>query len=213
MKAVKRILTALLILVLAALLFVGGIRLFMVLHEKSRVKQAADLIKEYTGEDAPETYDAIVVLGASVLPDRTPSTMLRYRLDAAYELYCAGVSEKVLLSGDHRPGEYDEVDVMIEYLVVKGIPEEKLVADYEGANTYLSMSRLGEFGIQKAVVVTQNYHQYRALYIGGKAGTELTGAVAEDIGFSGDTVLRIVREWLASVKDLVNCIAGKEIWS
>ena len=197
------------LLILFAVLLVSGIRMYVFLSTNHNIVE-----EQKKEEDAfpGAPYEAIIVLGAGVWRDRTPSPMLANRLDKAIELYKSGVSDRIIVTGDHRPGEYDEVDVMWEYLVERNIPEEKIERDYKGFSTYESMYRAANtYHVKRAVIVTQKYHLYRTLYIGQRYGMELRGVEAENAGSTSGIAYREVREWAATVKDLWLCIIGKEI--
>jgi len=110
--------------------------------------------------------DCILVLGAGIRPDGTPSFMLRHRLDKGIELYEAGVAPKLLLSGDNGQERYDEVNAMKGYVLAQGVPAEDIFLDHAGFSTYDSIYRAkAVFAVEEAVVVTQNYHLYRALLL------------------------------------------------
>ena len=85
--------------------------------------------------------DVILVLGAGVRPNGSPSNMLEDRLLTALRLYEAGICEKILVSGDHGSEYYDEVNVMKSYLIQKGIPSENVFMDHAGFSTYDSVYR------------------------------------------------------------------------
>ncbi|MBQ9910063.1 MAG: YdcF family protein [Lachnospiraceae bacterium] len=193
----KKFLKFLLILVLIAVLAAAGIIAYV------RVKEGRRILKSV--EDAG-TYDAILVLGCGVYPDGSLSPMLRYRLECVLTLYKQGVSDTVYVTGDHRKGEYDEVDHMIAFLKEGGIPEEKLIPDYEGHSTYLSMTHASkDLAGKKVLAVTQRYHLYRAMYIGQTYGLLCDGCAAQDWGLSSGTVYRHARELAATLKDWGVC--------
>jgi len=171
---------------------------------KSTEKQI--LTTEQAGDLDP---DCIVILGAMVYSDGTPSSILRERLDKGIELYNAGVSDKILMSGDNGQQEYNEVIPMRQYAIEKGIPEENIFLDYAGFSTYESMYRLRDiFKVNKAVVVTQRYHLYRALYIGNNLDIEVFGISAGDV-ISGQPV-RDRREILARVKAFISIMTDAD---
>ncbi|WP_164545000.1 SanA/YdcF family protein [Antribacter gilvus] len=160
-----------------------------------------------------EKVDAIVVLGAGLREDGTPSTFLRRRVDGAVALYEAGVAQTVILSGDaHTRADgtrYDEPASMRDYAVSQGVPEDVLVLDGEGFNTTATCRRAHDvFGVRSAVVVTQDYHLRRTLYSCVEAGLDAVG-----LGVSATSVLPLksawwhVRElpasWKAAVRPLV----------
>ena len=150
--------------------------------------------------------DCIMVLGASVNGDGTPSPILRDRLDVAIELYNRGVAAKILLSGDNGQMVYNEVQGMKNYAMDAGVPEEDIFMDHAGFSTYESVYRAGYiFGVEKMVVVTQEYHLYRALYGCDRMGIKALGAASDQHDYSGREK-REIREVLARDKDLVKWI-------
>lgn len=155
-------------------------------------------------ETAPELgADCILVLGAGLKPDGTPNHMLKDRLDKGIELYRLGVAPKILLSGDNGQQEYDEVNAMKEYVLNEGVPSEDIFMDHAGFSTYESMYRARDiFLVKKAIIITQRYHQYRALYTARGLGIEGWGVISEPRTYSGQTY-REVREILARDKDFL----------
>ncbi|MDR1427978.1 MAG: YdcF family protein, partial [Bifidobacteriaceae bacterium] len=118
-------------------------------------------------------YDCIAVLGAGLNQDGTPGPMLAARLDTAVELYRAGTSDVVLMTGDNSRPNYDEVGAMERYAIDRGVPAGAIVRDRAGFSTYESMYRLRDvFGASKVVVVTQEYHLYRAIFDALKLGLD-----------------------------------------
>lgn len=160
--------------------------------EFNSISEAA--LKEFDG-------DCIMVLGAGIKDDETPSDMLRDRLDVGIALYQAGVAPKLLLTGDNGQVTHNEIHVMLNYAKEAGVPEEDIFCDHAGFSTYDSMYRASSiFNAEKVIVVTQEYHQYRALYIGKKLGLKVIGVGADQRGYFGDTY-REIREMLARCKD------------
>lgn len=155
-------------------------------------------------DDFEGRYDCILVLGAGVRRDGTPSDMLADRLKVAIELYNKGLSDKILLSGDTSvERDYDEVTVMESYCIKNGIPSEAIVKDGQGYSTYESVLNLKNSGkYTSVIIVTQKYHLYRALYIAKQLGIEAMGADAELRKYSGQT-FRDVREIAARTKDFL----------
>lgn len=146
--------------------------------------------------------DCIIVLGCKVRPDGTPSDMLEDRLYRGIELYTAGSSPKLLMSGDHGQTEYDEVNVMKEFAVACGVPSEDVFMDHAGFSTYESIYRAKEiFGADKVLIVSQEYHLYRALYIANALGMEAYGVNADLRSYAGQSK-RDLREVLARIKDM-----------
>lgn len=150
--------------------------------------------------------DCILVLGAGLKPDGTPNYMLQDRLDKGIELYREGAAPKILLSGDNGRKEYDEVNAMKDYVLKAGIPSEDIFMDHAGFSTYESMYRARDiFLVKKAVIVTQEYHQYRALYTARGLGIDGWGVAPETKAYSGQKH-RYIREILARDKDFIKVI-------
>ncbi len=147
--------------------------------------------------------ECIMVLGASVNPDGTPSPMLQDRLETGIELYNRGVAPKLLLTGDNGQIEYNEVEAMKNYAVNAGVPEEDIFLDHAGFSTYDSVYRASYvFGVESMVAVTQEYHLYRTLHGCKKMGIEALGIGADQEVYAGQEY-REIREVLARVKDFV----------
>lgn len=154
--------------------------------------------------------DCILVLGAGVNDDGSPSYMLADRLDTAIELYRAGVAPKLLMSGDHGRKGYDEVNTMKDYALQQGVPSADIFMDHAGFATYDSIYRARDvFQADKVIIVSQRYHLYRALYIAEALGLDAYGVAAEDITYSGQWY-RDLREVAARCKDFIKCLFRPE---
>lgn len=165
-----------------------------------------------TSEQAAEfeDVDCIIVLGCQVKDDGRPSDMLRDRLTRGIELYELGAAPKLLMSGDHGREEYDEVGAMKQYAIDAGIPSEDIFMDHAGFSTYETVYRAKEiFGADKVIIVTQEYHLYRALYIAEKLGVEAYGVSSDYHTYAGQS-MRECREILARCKDFVTTIFKPE---
>lgn len=157
------------------------------------------------GTDAAESFgaDCILVLGAGLRPDGSPSDMLEDRLRTAVTLYEAGAAPCILMSGDHSRKDYDEVGAMMKFAAELGVPEEALVPDYAGFSTYESIYRARDiFSAKKVIIVTQKYLLHRALYIAGRLGVGAVGVSADLRGYRGQ-LMREAREVLARNKDFI----------
>ena len=153
-----------------------------------------------------QDFDCILVLGAGVKANGSPSDMLRDRLEVGIGLYELGVSDRMLMSGDHMQHDYDEVGVMKRYAVDAGVPSEHVFLDHAGLSTYDSLYRAAKlYGVKKVLIVTQEYHLYRALYVAQALGMEAYG-VSASLRPYRTQVVRDVREVAARVKDAVFCI-------
>ena len=157
-----------------------------------------------------EDVDCILVLGCLVRDDGSPSHMLQDRLRRGIELYDLGAAPKLLMSGDHGRVEYDEVATMKQYAIDAGIASENVFMDHAGFSTYESIYRAKEiFQAKKILIVTQEYHLYRAMHIANRLGLEAYGVSSDYRTYSGQT-MRDFREVLARVKDFGICIFKPE---
>lgn len=158
-------------------------------------------------EAAAYDADAIVVLGASVLSDGTPSRILQDRLDAAIELYFAGAAPKLIMSGDNSTVSYNEVRGMKNYAVSQGVPSDDVFCDHAGFSTYETMYRAKHvFGAERIVIATQTYHLYRAIYDANGLGMEAVGVASDYRSYSGQAWYDL-REIPARTKDFFYVIA------
>ena len=156
-----------------------------------------------------KNVDCILILGAGIWGDK-PSPMLQDRLDEGVKLYKEGIASKIIMSGDHGREEYDEVNIMKEYAIEQGVPSEDIFMDHAGFSTYESIYRAKEiFDADNIVIVTQEYHLYRALYIADKLNINAYGVNSDPRKYSGQT-FRELREILARNKDFINCIIKPE---
>jgi len=154
--------------------------------------------------------DCILVLGAGVNADGSPSMVLRDRLLRGIELYESGAAPKMLMSGDHGTAEYDEVNAMKQFAIDGGVPSEKVFMDHAGFSTYESLYRAREiFGAEQIVIVTQKYHLYRALYIARAMGVEAYGVDSDLQPYSAQAYFS-AREILAQSKDFFKVLFRPE---
>lgn len=155
------------------------------------------------GQAAEFDADCILVLGARVYEDGSPSGVLEDRLITAVGAYESGASDRLLMSGDHGRVDYDEVNVMKRYAVESGVPSEHVFMDHAGFSTYESIYRARDvFKARRVLIVTQRYHLYRALYIAKRMGLEAYGLAADIRNYSGQTRFEL-REVLARDKDFL----------
>jgi vancomycin permeability regulator SanA len=143
----------------------------------------------------------VLVLGAQVYPDGTPSAFLAARLDLATQLYRAGKVELILVSGASTAPEYEEPRAMRSYLIAAGIPESQVIHDSGGIDTYSSCVRAREiFGVSDLIVVTQSYHLPRAVATCMRVGVNAYGV-------GDDTARQYTRSWRSgTVRDQFACV-------
>ena len=222
MKAIKRFFLRLMVILLA-LAMIGAMLVFFI---NSRVKSSTKddilyLMQEDNeisalGRQKLKEFDAdcALVLGCGIEDAETPSPMLKDRLDAGIALYRAGVVPKILLSGDNGQESHNEIHVMLKYTTEAGIPKTDIFCDHAGFSTYDSLYRAADiFKAERVIIVTQEYHEYRALYIAKKLGITAAGVASDQRSYFGQTY-REAREILARNKDFVKVLLrGKAKYS
>lgn len=185
---IEKCIRVILILLLLCILGVLGVSFLVTFSTKSRILPA----------DSPELEeaDAALVLGCAVY-NGTPSPMLKDRLDTAIGLYKDGKVSKLLMSGDHGKQYYDEVGTMKKYAIEAGVPSEDIFMDHAGFSTYESVCRAKRiFQCESLIVVTQQYHLYRALYLCDRFDLKAQGVSASLRTYPGQSYYNF-REMLA----------------
>ena len=205
-----RLVRAILGLVLAAVIVVVGVPLGINAWVCGSTRSAIQTQQQAVADAASFDADAIVVLGAGINWDGSPSAVLKDRLDVAISLYSAGVAPKVVMSGDNSDSSYNEVMAMAKYARANGVPASDIFCDHAGLSTYDSMYRLKNvFSVQRCVVVTQEYHLYRALYDARAFGIDARG-VSSSLSEYADMQSYEEREFLARIKDFAGVLTRME---
>lgn len=188
-------------LILIIIVFFLLINFYVILSTKKNIVSLDELNEK--------DFDCILILGAGIR-NNGPSPMLEDRLLTGIDLYEKNIAPKILVSGDHTKSDYDEVNVMKNYLKEHNIPSKNIFMDHAGISTYDSIYRAKKiFGAQKIVIVTQDYHLYRAIYIAKKLEIEVYGVKANRKVYVNQ-FKREIREILARIKDFFKCITKPE---
>lgn len=164
----------------------------------------------YDSSDAIQANRVGLVLGTSkYLRSRRPNPYFDNRIAAAVELYGKGKVRKLVISGDNRHSSYNEPRDMKQELVKRGIPDADIFLDYAGFRTYDSVFRLKEiFGQSRFTVISQEFHNRRAIFIAAALGLEAVGFNARDVG--GASGLKVhARERLARVNAVLDVLLRK----
>lgn len=194
----KKIIVYITIILIIIILIILGINFYVKFSTKKQIIKNND----YSNL---KDVDCIIVLGAGVWGDK-PSSMLEDRLLEAISLYENNVSSKIIMSGDHGQEDYDEVNIMKNFAIERGVPSEDIFMDHAGFSSYETIYRAKEvFQAKKVVIVTQEYHLYRALYIANQLGLEAYGVGSDPRAYAGQNI-RELREILARDKDFIKCI-------
>jgi SanA protein len=150
-------------------------------------------------------FDCVIVPGALVYPDGRPSEMLSDRLDMAIQLFNAGLTDRILVSGDNSRPDYNEPASMRQYLMNAGIPTECIFMDYAGFDTYDTLYRArAVFQVERALFTTQDFQLLRALYIARQLGIDVWG-VKSDYKVSYRRAWYRLREYPARFKAFFDC--------
>ena len=193
----KMVITAfrfLILIVILGLCLLFGIDFYVRSSTKDRIISPEDV-------SSVSDADCILVLGAGIRTDGSPSPMLQDRLNTGIELYQNNAAPKLLMSGDHGRKKYNEVQTMKDIALDQGVPSEDVFMDHAGFSTYDSLYRARDvFQARKVIIVTQKYHLYRALYIARSLGLDAWGISADTRRYRGQSQ-RDFREILARDKD------------
>lgn len=155
--------------------------------------------------DSPPRFpkEYAIVLGASVHGDSL-SGVLKARMETAIELYNNKLVKNILMSGDGTDSYYSETAAMKKFALKSGIPEEALVTDEKGYNTYATILRAKEvFNAKSAYIISQNFHLTRAVWIAREIGIDADGVNA---GNTKDKWYYSIREFFARTKDFFQVI-------
>lgn len=181
----------------------GGVAAFIMLCAALLTNHQVDSdgSKYITPADQAPDADAILVLGASVLANGGVSDILKDRLDTAIYLFQAKRAPVILVSGDHGSSDYNEVGAMKGYLTERKVSAEVIRMDHSGFSTYESVYRSqAVFGMKRVIIVTQEYHLARAVFIARSLGMESWGVAADKRAYVDIEKYRF-REFLARNKD------------
>lgn len=149
-----------------------------------------------------------IVLGAKVYTDGRLSDITRDRAQTAIDLYEAGKIDKILVSGDHGQEEYDEVNTIKDYLISNGIPDTVIFLDHAGFDTYDSIYRAKSiFLVESAIIVSQDFHLPRALYLADQLDLDAVGFSADMREYRG-AARNDLREVVARVKAVLDITLG-----
>ena len=197
MKNIKYLFILIILIITIILIFIIFINFYVINSTKNNI-----LEKEKISEK--ENFDCILILGAGIWGNN-PSPMLEDRLIQGISLYKEGIAPKIIMSGDHGKEEYNEVQVMKDYAIKEGVPSEDIFMDHAGFSSYDSIYRAKEiFGAKKILIITQQYHFYRASHIAKKLELEAYG-VASNLREYPNQLFREIREIFARNKDFVKC--------
>ena len=198
-KKLKQLILILLIITVVSALIVAVINIYMINYSaKYIVNNPNDL-----SNTVIDSFQTVIVFGAYVYDNGQPCPMLEDRLLTGFNTLETGITDRIILSGDHGTRGYDEVNAMKTFIFEHGIDKETVFLDHAGFSTYDSVVRASKiYQVESAVLVTQRYHLTRAVYIARKNGIEAYGISSDLRNYPKREMMRyIFREWLARTKD------------
>lgn len=175
--------------------------------------QVSHFAEPYLSNDAnrlPESKVALLLGTVPKLANGQPNLYFQFRIQAAADLYQSGRIRHIIVSGDNSRRDYNEPDAMKEALIAHGIPANAITADYAGLRTLDSIVRTRDiFGQQSYIIVSQQFHNERAIYLARKHGINAFGYNAHDVTVSSGFKTRM-RELGARVKMFWDLWTGTE---
>ena len=203
----KAILISMLVVAVAALLlFVSVVASFIGISEYVRLSTDGQIYSNSADLNEVGKVDCVLVLGAGLKADGTPSHMLEDRIKVAVEVYNTTGADYILMSGDRSGDDYDEPAAMKKYAEELGVDASHILIDECGFSTFESITRTDDlYDFDNVIIITQKYHLHRALYISNDAEFDAIGVSADLRTYQGQ-IVRDLREILARVKDFFLCI-------
>jgi vancomycin permeability regulator SanA len=151
--------------------------------------------------DAAPTTTLALVFGGGMNADGSMGTMQTDRVKVAIELYKRGKAEQIMMTGDDGWLHADEVDAMRQYAIDAGVPSTTILVDRHGYRTYESCYREAKvYGVTKALMISQNFHLPRIIYLCNNFGIESVGLAADLRDYGIDNVIMQIREAGARLK-------------
>ena len=190
------------------LLILGVLSLLFTAFANYKIENSTEEFVTDKLEILPKTKVAVVLGTAPNLVSGYQNYYFTYRIEAATKLYQSGKVTHFILSGDHGRKNYNEPEAMKQALIKNGIPENVIYLDYAGFRTLDSMIRAKEiFGQKEFIVVSQEFHNERAVYIARQNGINAYGYNAKDVNKNAGLKTNI-REYFARAKVFIDSFFG-----
>ena len=180
--------------------FVFGVCVFFIFWSNFSVYYESKNFISNDLKNLPKVKTALLLGTSRNLKGGYPNAYFFNRINACVRLFESGKIEYVLISGDNGTTFYNEPEDMKQELILRGIPEDKIFLDYAGFDTYDSVIRAKKiFGQNTFIVVSQKFHNQRAVYIARRFGIEAYGYNAADVKKMSGLKTKI-REFFSCVK-------------
>lgn len=199
-KLIKTLFKIFLLLMVAGIIFIAW--------ANYSIKKDSDAFVSYNITDVPETKTALLLGTSKNLNNGLPNAYFYNRIQATVDLYKAGKIKNIIVSGDNSRKDYNEPEDMLLTLIQYGIPQDKIFLDHAGFRTLDSVIRAKEiFGQTKLVIISQKFHNERAVFLARQNGIEAFGYNAKDVN-KYDGFKTNMREYLAKAKAYYDLILG-----
>ncbi|MFZ4931508.1 SanA/YdcF family protein [Chryseobacterium sp. Mn2064] len=199
-KTIKNIFKFFLLLLVAGIIFIAWA------NYSIKKESAADV--SYNIADVPEAKTALLLGTGKLLSNGSPNAYFYNRIKAAADLFKSGKIQYIIVSGDNSTQDYNEPEDMQLALVQNGIPQDRIILDHAGFRTLDSVVRAKDiFGQTKIVIISQKFHNERAVFLAKQNGMDAFGYNAEDVNkYAG--LKTNLREYLAKAKVYWDLILG-----
>lgn len=199
-RILKNIFTIFLLLLVAGIVFIAW--------ANYSIKKESEPFVSYNITDVPTAKTALLLGTGKTLSNGMPNAYFYNRIKAAADLYKNGKVQYIIVSGDNSTKDYNEPEDMQLALTQQGIPQEKIILDHAGFRTLDSVVRAKEiFGQSKLIIISQKFHNERAIFLAQKNGMQAFGYNAEDVNkYAG--LKTNLREYLAKAKVYWDLIFG-----
>lgn len=189
----------------------GVLAFLLIIWSNNHVENTAKTYTYETIDSIPTTNIGLVLGTSRYLQNGYENLYFKYRINAAVELFTSGKVKHLLVSGDNHIKEYDEPEDMREALLERGIPDSCITLDYAGFRTLDSIIRCWKiFGQTKFIVISQPFHNERAVFIGRHYDLEISAYNAQKVSAAYGFKTQL-REYLARVKAVLDVyILNKE---
>ncbi|WP_395971891.1 vancomycin high temperature exclusion protein [Chryseobacterium cucumeris] len=201
-KIIKNIIKFFLLLMVAGIIFVAW--------ANYSIKKDSTPFVSNNIADVPESKTGLLLGTGKLLNNGTPNAYFYNRIKAAADLYKSGKIQYIIVSGDNSTKDYNEPEDMQLALMQQGVHHDKIILDHAGFRTLDSVIRAKDiFGQTKLVIISQKFHNERAVFLARKNGMDAFGYNAEDVNkYAG--LKTNLREYLAKAKAYWDLLFGVE---
>jgi len=190
------------------LLFVAGI--IFIAWANYSIKKDSEPFVSYNITDVPKAKTALLLGTGKTLSNGTPNAYFYNRIQAAADLFKSGKIQYIIVSGDNSTKDYNEPEDMQQALMESGVPQDKIILDHAGFRTLDSVVRAKDiFSQTKLIIISQKFHNERAVFLARKNGMEAFGYNAADVNkYAG--LKTNLREYFAKAKAYWDLLFGVE---